>query len=245
MFHSSLLGTFLLWCSLCTSSVAGTRRTPRPFAFGDRLKVECYSEASLAWKGNPPCIETGQPISILFGVDNFLQCGIPLESFEAVKVRLLPTATQQLLSCRIASSKKDGTWIPLPLPLAGTAASPSAKELHIQTKYNVVIHASQRTGSKAGHVLGAAVYPVYNKGTNQFARKGSTLSLQGKIRWFRRESFIGFSSRSRDAAVVYSGISISHLFGFTSFAVVLVVLVAVFCFARESQKIRKKFFKGR
>eukprot|EP00899_Mesostigma_viride_P023674 jgi/Mesvir1/4491/Mv09575-RA.1 len=148
------------------------------YTIGAPVKVECMDWATNEWGHGPVCKETGEELSVLFGYDTFLYCGLDMPD-QAVYDNLVKIVKlEKAWHCRVPMAPGDSFYVPFTISLWGVVED---DHIHIDNHLNLVFHVDNRK------IIGAAVYPVRDR--FQFAKPGAIVSLHGPVRWFHRQSF--------------------------------------------------------
>src|SRR3989338_1142076 len=158
---------------------------PRSYKIGDPIKIECHDKETNQWTGGIKCAETGEDLTLSYGIDQVMTCTWTLSNEkEYQKMKRFVEGTESW-SCRIRMLPEIEFYIPLPIPIWGVAEE---KHLHIDNHLNFVFHTSH------GKILGAAAYPIRDR--FQFVALGSSLTVHGPVRWLRGSSYDAFSGAS-------------------------------------------------
>ena len=171
------------------------------YKVGESVTLECKSWDKSAWGPGPVCKETGKPLSLSFGVDNFLFCN--LEVADAVTYGSFRDIVAQTKPwhCRVPVEPGGSHFAPLVVPVWGVV---EGDHLHVDNHVHVVFHAD------AGRIIAAAAYPVRDR--FQFVKQGSVISLHGAVRWFKKDTYTPLGGgaggiRGRIAALAGAAVS--------------------------------------
>ncbi|KAM9999048.1 hypothetical protein ACTFIZ_002609 [Dictyostelium cf. discoideum] len=152
-----------------------------PFIYGDRISMECKDNEG-NWKLGPICLNQKQELSVYYGRDSPLYCGIYIDEKEFNRIKDVLNRNSSW-ECRIPISSESNTddniYIPLSIQLWGY---PQDDHLDITTHYNFIFHVEK------GIIIGATLYPVKDK--FQDVRKNAVFTIHGAIKWFNGGSHV-------------------------------------------------------
>mmetsp|Transcript_6538 Transcript_6538/g.8874 ORF Transcript_6538/g.8874 Transcript_6538/m.8874 type:complete len:241 (-) Transcript_6538:162-884(-) len=151
------------------------------YSVGDPVLLECKDWTSGNWTFGPRCKESGQELSLSFGYDNFVYCGLNLADKTSYHHFVALAQLEETWQCRVAMSKLRDFFVPFTIPIWGVVEE---DHLHVDNHLNFVFHVDE------GKIIAATAYPVRDR--FQFVKAGSLISLHGPVRWFHRHAFQSF-----------------------------------------------------
>ncbi|ESZ91806.1 hypothetical protein SBOR_7801 [Sclerotinia borealis F-4128] len=200
-------------------------RLPLPsYHFGAGMEVQCLErdfhtgehiqldDGSLKYIPFPICNETGKPLELKYGIEEELNCTIPIITDSFFHILEFYIHSDAPLSCRLPSRPAPTIhhinsypnykqeYIPLTFALAGTF---QLSHLHIASHLNVLLHSvpKHRTQKRDSGVLGCGV--GYSTGGRGMGRGmgmkkliiGDELGLRFSVRWFQGTMLPGGDGR--------------------------------------------------
>ncbi|CAD6499958.1 BgTH12-04063 [Blumeria graminis f. sp. triticale] len=205
---------FIMFATVLSGSVMAEdhNKIPLPsYHYGAKVPVSCLNRSTetgehisnekdeLEYVSFPICNETGQPLELRYGIEEELNCTIPMVADSLFHLIEFYIHNDAPLSCRIPSRpavhatqpEYRPDYVPLIFALAGTL---QLSHLHISTHLNVLIHSTPKHHlhhHDSGVIDSGAAYSTsplsHTTGPAALTRKlviGDPLPLMLSVRWF-------------------------------------------------------------
>eukprot|EP00455_Lapot_gusevi_P024455 TRINITY_DN2546_c0_g1_i4.p1 TRINITY_DN2546_c0_g1~~TRINITY_DN2546_c0_g1_i4.p1 ORF type:complete len:228 (+),score=11.20 TRINITY_DN2546_c0_g1_i4:75-758(+) len=200
-----------------------------PFNTNQEIKIECRDWVTGDWS-DVKCVGDNQPLTLTFGTDQFLQCGIHISSQEHYQALSKFLLLQESWQCRIPISFERSVFMPFTIPLWGIV---EPTHMHVNVHSNFVVHV------QSGHILGAGAYPMRDR--LQVIGVGSVMYFHGPVRWFHAGSY--HASDHHDLIDLQTGITSIVIYWCMLVFFVTVFLMMMLYFLVVRPRLTRKLIK--